>query len=508
MGDRPRIVDHHAAGALDELVTEAALARARLRGNQHDARSTGLRLAQDPLEQSELALAADEAREAAQTRALEAAPDLAWSPQLEHPHGGARALETLLTTVEEVEEARRESRGLLGHTDPARGRQLLHPGGEADHVPLRGVVHAQVVADSPDDDLARVEAHADREIEPALAPHVFGERPEVARQLERGRACALGVVLVGDRGAKQRHDAVAGVLVDGPLVPVDAVREDPKEAIEEAMPFLGIDALGELHRVHDVGEEDGDQLALALERTLGSEDLLDEMARRVGARLEGERRCREVRAAHVAELRASRVFVSTGRAVHWTPAHLSLIFVEVTPGPTTAVCAVVIPVMAAMLLGEQPGPRTLVGMGLAIVSIVLVSQERRSTAHGAHAATAPGLRSGLGLALLAGAAIGLFFFSLARTAIRSDRPAAIADTPHAAPVAAIAIAGGVIDMLANALFLLATHTGLLSVVVTPASLYPASTVLLALMVLGERLSGLQGAGIGCALIAVLLIVGR
>src|SRR5262245_7307357 len=106
MGERASIVDHHAAGALDELVTEAALARARLRGDQHDSRSARPRLAQNPLEQSELGLPADEAREAARARALEAAPNLAGTPQLEHPHGNARALETVLTTIEEVEEAR------------------------------------------------------------------------------------------------------------------------------------------------------------------------------------------------------------------------------------------------------------------------------------------------------------------------------------------------------------------------------------------------------------------
>src|SRR5205814_10155106 len=65
VGERARIVKRHAAGALDELVAEAALSRARLRGNEDDLRSTRLRLAQSPLEQSELALTADEAREAA-----------------------------------------------------------------------------------------------------------------------------------------------------------------------------------------------------------------------------------------------------------------------------------------------------------------------------------------------------------------------------------------------------------------------------------------------------------
>src|SRR5206468_1282393 len=332
-GERAGIVKRHAAGALDELVTEAALSRARLRGNQDDPRSTRLRLAQSPFEQSELALAADEAREAARPGTLEAAPDLARTPQLEHAHGNACALETLFATVEEVEEARREARGLLGHGDAAGWRQLLHPGGEPDDVPLRGVVHAQVVADPPHDNLARVQADPHRELEPALAPHVLGERAELAHQIQGGGTGALCVVLVGDRGAKERHDAVAGVLVDGPLVSVNAARKDPEQTIEQPMPFLWIDTLRELHRAHDVGEEDGDQLALAPERALGRKNLLDEMPRRVGARLRGDCRRREGRATIVAEPRASGVLALTESAAHWALAHLSLMRVLVTLRP-------------------------------------------------------------------------------------------------------------------------------------------------------------------------------
>ena len=51
------------------------------------------------------------------------------------------------------------------------------------------------------------------------------------------------------------------------------------------MPFLGVDPLRQLHRARDVREEHGDRLALALERALRGEDLLDEVARRVGTRL-------------------------------------------------------------------------------------------------------------------------------------------------------------------------------------------------------------------------------
>src|SRR5262249_10342978 len=72
--------------------------------------------------------------------------------------------------------------------------------------------------------------------------------------------------------------------------------------------------------------------------------------------------------------------------------------------------------------------------------------------------------------------------------------------------ALLASGGGVLDMAANALYLIATRYGALSGVVTLASLYPASTVLLARVVLGERLNGVQLAGIACAFVAVVLIV--
>jgi drug/metabolite transporter (DMT)-like permease len=64
----------------------------------------------------------------------------------------------------------------------------------------------------------------------------------------------------------------------------------------------------------------------------------------------------------------------------------------------------------------------------------------------------------------------------------------------------------VLDMLANVLYLLATRYGSLAVAVTLVSLYPASTVALARLVLKERLSRLQLLGMVGALVAVLLIV--
>jgi len=76
----------------------------------------------------------------------------------------------------------------------------------------------------------------------------------------------------------------------------------------------------------------------------------------------------------------------------------------------------------------------------------------------------------------------------------------------ARPALWLALAGGMVDMLANAAYLLAARGGQLSLVVTLSSLYPASTVLLARVLLGERLNARQLGGVGCALAAIVLIV--
>ena len=99
-----------------------------------------------------------------------------------------------------------------------------------------------------------------------------------------------------------------GWVADRPVV---------KAAVAEGITRL-YTALRELHRAHDVGEEDGDQLALTAERALGGENLCREVPRGVGARLGGDRGRREGRATIVAEPRASGVLVATRLAAHWT----------------------------------------------------------------------------------------------------------------------------------------------------------------------------------------------
>ncbi|MDQ6826480.1 MAG: DMT family transporter, partial [Candidatus Eremiobacteraeota bacterium] len=64
---------------------------------------------------------------------------------------------------------------------------------------------------------------------------------------------------------------------------------------------------------------------------------------------------------------------------------------------------------------------------------------------------------------------------------------------------------GALDMSANALFISATHRGMLAIVAVLTSLYPASTVFLARIVLKERLQATQIGGVLCALLSVVLI---
>ena len=78
--------------------------------------------------------------------------------------------------------------------------------------------------------------------------------------------------------------------------------------------------------------------------------------------------------------------------------------------------------------------------------------------------------------------------------------------PAAIAIAAFVLAVVLVYLGRSGLAFAMTALGTVSVVVTLSSLYPASTVMLARLFLAERLTGRQTVGVGCALVAVLLIV--
>jgi drug/metabolite transporter (DMT)-like permease len=190
--------------------------------------------------------------------------------------------------------------------------------------------------------------------------------------------------------------------------------------------------------------------------------------------------------------------------------------------PLTAVFAAAVPVFTGLALGERLSMVTTLGIALAAIAIVLIGQEQGSVPR---SLTQQATARGITLSIAAGLLVGVFFVSLERTSAASGlwplvpaRVVAISlftgsalagGRPVLVPwsVAGVAVGAGALDMLANALFLIAVQQGPLSVVATLASLYPASTIILARIVLGERWSRLQAAGIATAVAATAMIVG-
>jgi hypothetical protein len=146
------------------------------------------------------------------------------------------------------------------------------------------VVHAEIAADRAHDDLPRVEADPDLYLHTVRAAHVVRVALERLLHPKRGIAGTHRVILVGERGAEERHDPIAHDLVHRPLIAVDGLHHVFEHRVQELAGLLGIAVSQQFHRALEVGEQNSDLLALALESSLGREDLLSQVLRRVGLR--------------------------------------------------------------------------------------------------------------------------------------------------------------------------------------------------------------------------------
>lgn len=181
--------------------------------------------------------------------------------------------------------------------------------------------------------------------------------------------------------------------------------------------------------------------------------------------------------------------------------------------PITGVLAAVIPVIAGFATEGVPGPLVLIGIGLAIVAVILVSRVEDEG----------GGRDGLREALIGGTAIGLFGVAIAQlsdgnlfghlTLIRLSEGVVVAATiggmrlawrPPGDMLPRLMLVG-VLDMTGNGLYLVAVQIGQLAIASVLSALYPVSTVILATVVLRERVTRDHAAGIGLAVLAIALI---
>jgi drug/metabolite transporter (DMT)-like permease len=177
---------------------------------------------------------------------------------------------------------------------------------------------------------------------------------------------------------------------------------------------------------------------------------------------------------------------------------------------------VVVPVVVGLAQGQSPATVQLIGLVVAIGGVVVLSYEESPE----HAGLA---RRSVVLAILAGLGFGIFFTAL--DAASPDRPGwailavrlgGVATVAAAVLVARPRLGGvwaawpvmvviGAFDVLANALFAVASTKGILPVVAVGGSMYPAFTIALAHGVLGERLATIQWSGVVLALLGVAMI---
>jgi drug/metabolite transporter (DMT)-like permease len=174
-------------------------------------------------------------------------------------------------------------------------------------------------------------------------------------------------------------------------------------------------------------------------------------------------------------------------------------------------CGAVVPFVISLATGERPSAVALGGAVVALVGAVLASVEEsraparergRAVLLAVLAAGALGVftyflglgsREGSALSTLLGARVGSLSLLLAVAAFTRSTP--WVGRRALLPVAAV----GLTDVAANALFALASRHGLLAIVSVLGSLYPVTTVLLAHLLLHERLTRVQLAGVGVAL---------
>jgi drug/metabolite transporter (DMT)-like permease len=182
-------------------------------------------------------------------------------------------------------------------------------------------------------------------------------------------------------------------------------------------------------------------------------------------------------------------------------------------------CGAIVPFAISLATGVRPSVLAVCGAVAALGGAVLASVEERRAA-------SPDRARAVALALVAAAALGLFVYFLGLGSRQGDALSTLVGArigslgllvllaaglraPLRVPRASLAAVGavGVADVTANALFAVASGRGLLSLVSVLGSLYPVVTVLLAHVLLGERLTAAQKLGVGVALGGVVAIAG-
>jgi uncharacterized membrane protein len=189
--------------------------------------------------------------------------------------------------------------------------------------------------------------------------------------------------------------------------------------------------------------------------------------------------------------------------------------------PVSAVGAALVPVLAGTAGGERLSLLVWLGIAAALPGIWLVSSVPDAGAAASRGPLAEGLLDGV----LAGLGFGLLFAALGQVpdtaglwplalcqAVSVPAVVLLATALRARWVprdraARLAVLAGPLGATATGMFLLSTQAGYLTVAGVLTSLYPASTVLLAAVLLHERVHRTQGVGLVLCALAVAFVAG-
>ncbi|HET7534354.1 MAG TPA: DMT family transporter [Nocardioidaceae bacterium] len=192
--------------------------------------------------------------------------------------------------------------------------------------------------------------------------------------------------------------------------------------------------------------------------------------------------------------------------------------------PVSAVGAAVVPVVVGAVGGERLSLVVWTGIVVALPGIWLVSSTTEELPDGA-ARPRGSLAEGVLDGVLAGLGFGVLFAALGQVPEEAGLwPLALAQAVSLPAVIVLAVSlgaawfprrrqawwallAGPLGASAAGAFLLATQSGYLTVAGILASLYPASTVLLAALVLHEKVHRAQGVGLGLCALAIALVAG-
>jgi drug/metabolite transporter (DMT)-like permease len=183
--------------------------------------------------------------------------------------------------------------------------------------------------------------------------------------------------------------------------------------------------------------------------------------------------------------------------------------------PVTAVVSAVAPVIWGVATGDRPGIAAFIGIAVAVCSIALVSGLGGYSGGVVLSTVLLAALGGLGFAITfitlgeTGDDAGLWPLVAARSVSVVLASAIVLATGRgfaiARPKRGLVAVGGMLDMTANVLYLLAARRGLLSIVAVISSLYPTSTVALAFGFDGERVTRSQAVGMVLAVAALVLV---